>query len=73
MKNSSRRFPAPPVFPEDEEKTRSAGFINALVLSNIPILVLFIIIRVATGADELFGPANLVLAGIIATLSIVWL
>jgi len=73
MKSSLSRFLAPPVFPEDEEKTRSAGFINAIVLTNIPILVLFIIIRVATGSGELFGPANLILAAIIATLSIVWL
>lgn len=73
MKNPFGRFLAPPVFTEDEEKTRSAGFINAIVLTNIPILVLFIIIRVATGSGELFGPANLILAAIIATLSIVWL
>ena len=73
MKNSLSRFLAPPVFTEDEEKTRSAGFINAIVLTNIPILVLFIIIRVATGSGELFGSANLILAAIIATLSIVWL
>ena len=73
MKSSLSRFLAPPVFPEDEEKTRSAGFINAIVLTNIPILVIFIIIRVATGAGELFGSANLILAAIIATLSIVWL
>ena len=73
MKSSLSRFLAPPVFPEDEEKTRSAGFINAIVLTNIPILVIFIIIRVATGAGGLFGSANLILAAIIATLSIVWL
>ena len=73
MKNSLSKFLAPPVFPRDEEKTRSAGFINAIVLTNIPILILFIIIRVATGAGELFGPANLVLAAIIVTLSVVWI
>ena len=73
MKNSFSRFLTAPVFPDDEEKTRVAGFINAIVLSNIPILALFIIIRAATGAGELFGPANLVLAGIIITLLVVWL
>ena len=73
MKNSFNRFLTTPVFPGDEEKTRVAGFINAIVLSNIPILALFIIARVATGASELFGTANLVLAGIIITLSVVWL
>jgi len=73
MKSSLSKFLAPPVFPEDEDKTRSARFINAIVLTNILILFLFTIIRVATGAGELFGPANLVLAAIIATLSVVWL
>jgi GAF domain-containing protein len=73
MKYPLSRFLAPPVFVGDEEKSRSAGFINAIVLTNIPILVLFIIVRVATGAGELFGPANLILAAIITTLSIVWL
>ena len=73
MKNSFNRFLTTPVFPGDEERTRVAGFINAIVLSNILILALFIITRVATGASELFGTANLVLAGIIITLSVVWL
>lgn len=73
MKSSFNRFLTTPVFPGDEEKTRVAGFINAIVLSNIPILALFIIARVAMGASELFGTANLVLAGIIITLLVVWI
>jgi GAF domain-containing protein len=72
MHYSLRRFLAPPVFPDDEEKTRAAGFINAIVLTNIPILVLFIIIRVVTGQGEVFGSANIILAGIIAILTAVW-
>ena len=72
MQFSLRRFFAPPIFPHDEERTRSAGFINAIVLSNIPILVLFIIIRVVTGQGEVFGSPNIILAGIIAILTVVW-
>lgn len=72
MQFSLRKFLAPPVFPDDEAKTRSASFINAIVLTNIPILVLFIIIRVVTGQDEVFSSANLILAGIIAILTVVW-
>ena len=72
MQFSLRRFFAPPIFPHDEERTRSAGFINAIVLSNIPILVLFIIIRVVTGQGEVFGSANIILAAIIAILTVVW-
>ena len=69
---SLARYFVPPVFGEDENKTRTAYFINILVLSNIPILLLFLIIRTLTGA-ELFGTANLILGGIISTLIIVWL
>ncbi|HMD80894.1 MAG TPA: GAF domain-containing protein [Anaerolineales bacterium] len=72
MQYALRRFLAPPVFPKDEEKTRSAGFINAIVLTNIALLVVFIIIRVVTGQGYLFGSANIILAGIIAILSVVW-
>ncbi|MEO5886960.1 MAG: GAF domain-containing protein [Anaerolineales bacterium] len=73
MKNSLSKFLAPPLFPKDEDKTRTARFINAIVLTNIVILVLFTLIRVATGAGEVFGPANLVLSAFIATLLVVWL
>lgn len=72
MQNNPLKFFAPPIFPEDEEKTRAAGFINVIVLSNIPILMLFIIVRTATGEGELFGPANIILTTIITILTIVW-
>jgi GAF domain-containing protein len=61
-----------PVFFEDEEKTRAAWYLNVIVLSNIPILVLFIIIRTSTG-NELFGVDNLILFAIITVLTIAWL
>jgi GAF domain-containing protein len=63
---------AAPVFVEDEEKTRAAWYLNVIVLSNIPILVLFIIIRTITG-NELFGVDNLILFAIITVLTIAWL
>src|SRR5262245_3865245 len=66
-----KRFFFPPIFADDEEKTRAAGFINVIVLSNIPILILFIIARISTGA-EFFGIANMILLAIIAILTIVW-
>ena len=66
-----RRFFSPPTFPGDDEKTRSAYFINIIVLSNIPILLLFIFIRTVTGAEP-FGTANLILGAIITILTIVW-
>jgi len=66
-----RKFFAPPVF-EDEEKTRSAYYINAIVLINIPVLVLFYMARVAQGNSP-FALANVILLGLIAVLTIVWI
>ena len=62
---------SPPVFPEDQEKTKSAYYINVLALSNIPILLLFAIVRTITGA-ETFGAENLILYSIAIVLTIVW-
>lgn len=70
--NSLRGLFASPVFPEDDEKTRAARYVNWIVLTNIPILVFFIVVRVATGAGELLGAANFILAGIIVELVVVW-
>jgi len=61
-----------PVFSDDEEKTRSAYFINIIVLSNIPILLFYITVR-AVIVGEPFGIADLILSGIITALIIVWL
>jgi GAF domain-containing protein len=71
MLNSLSKYFTAPVFAEDNEKTRSAWYLNVIVLSNIPILLLFIIMRTATGAEP-FGIDNLILAGIIAILTAVW-
>ena len=70
MLDSFRKFLAPPIF-DNDEKTRSAYFINVIVLSNIPILLLFISIRISTGAEP-FGSANMILAAIITILAVVW-
>jgi GAF domain-containing protein len=71
MLNSLSKFFAAPNFPDNEEKTRSAGYLNVIVLSNIPILVLFIVVRIGTGA-EAFGIDNLILSAIITILLVVW-
>ena len=67
-----KRLFSSPIFGENEEKTRTAGFINIIVLSNIPILVLFMIVRVSTGSEP-FGITSLILLSIIVALTIVWL
>jgi GAF domain-containing protein len=71
MLNSLSKYFAAPVFADDEEKTRSAWYLNVIVLSNIPILLLFIIVRTSTGAEP-FGIDNLILVAIITILAVVW-
>ncbi len=71
MSNSFLKYFAAPTFTDDEEKTRSASYLNIIVLSNIPILLLFIIVRTGTGAEP-FGIDNLILAAIVAILAVVW-
>ena len=71
MLNSLSKHFTAPVFSDNEEKTRSAGYLNVIVLSNIPILLLFMIIRTATGAEP-FGVDNLILAAIITILTTGW-
>src|SRR5258706_1785227 len=71
MINTIRKFFAPPFF-EDEEKTRSAYYINAIVLINIPVLVLFFVARVAQGNLPLES-ANVTLLGLIVVLTVVWI
>src|SRR5258706_16391090 len=71
MINTIRKFFAPPFF-EDEEKTRSAYYINAIVLINIPVLVLFFAARVAQGNLPLES-ANVTLLGLIVVLTVVWI
>lgn len=71
MLNSLSKHFAAPVFANNEEKTRSAWYLNVIVLSNIPILLVFIIVRTITGAEP-FDVDNLILAAIIAILTAAW-
>src|SRR5689334_7977148 len=71
MLNSLSKYLAAPVFLQDEEKSRSAWYLNVIVLSNIPILLLFMIVRTATGAEP-FGVDNLILASIVTILVMAW-
>ena len=71
MLNFLSKYFAAPTFADDEEKTRSASFLHVIVLSNIPILLLFMVVRTAAGA-ELFGIDNFILAAIITILAVVW-
>lgn len=70
MQTILRKLLSPPVFPEDADKTRSAFYINVIVLVSIPALVVFLLSRIAEG-NGLFETSNLVLLGLIAILSVV--
>jgi len=71
MRNRFQSFFSPPVFPNDEEKNRTAFFINVLVLTNVPVLILFIIVRSMSGSN-LFGRENLILLSISIILTTEW-
>ena len=71
MQRSMNSLFASPIFPGNQDKTRAAYYINVLVWSNIPILLLFAIVRTATGA-EAFGAENIILYSIAIALAIVW-
>lgn len=69
MQNTLRKVLMPPVFPEDDAKTRSAFYLNVILLVSIPALVLFLLLRVLEG-NGLFETSNLVLVSLVVILSI---
>lgn len=70
MQYKLRKFLAPPIFAEDEQKTRTAFYINIIVLVSFIALLLFFIIRVAQGNTP-FGAQNLVLLMLIVVMVVV--
>lgn len=71
MQNKLRNFLAPPIFPEDDQKTRSAYYINIIVLVSFFALLLFFIVRVAQGNIP-FSAQNLILLTLIVVMVVVW-
>jgi GAF domain-containing protein len=61
MKSRIQRFFTPPVFPADEEKTRSAAFIHAIGLSTIVIVIGLLLMRVVQRQDVNLLDVNMVL------------
>jgi len=72
MQNPRQSFFSPPVFPDDDEKTRSAYYINVIALVSIVVLAVFFGIRVASGNGP-FESSNLVLLSLMGMLIVVWL
>lgn len=71
MLNTLRNFLAPPVFPHDENKTRSAYYLNIVSLVSAPMLLLLVIWRAITGV-AISDLSNLLILGIVIVLGIVW-
>ncbi len=69
MQNILRKILLPPVFPADDSKSRSASYLNVILLVSIPALVAFLLVRVVQG-NRIFESSNLILLGLIVVLSI---
>jgi GAF domain-containing protein len=69
--SAPRRFFSAPVFPEDEDKTRLAYYINLIVPASIVTLILVMITRVRRGANPL-ETSVLMLGVVIVVLLIAW-
>jgi len=70
MQNAFRKFFAPPVFPEDEDKTRSAAILNIIGWSTMFIVVILLIIRIVQGRDINLVEVNFVLILILIAIAL---
>lgn len=61
MQNAFRKFFSAPVFPEDEDKTRSAAILNIIGWSTVFIVLAILLIRVVQGRDVHLVEVNSVL------------
>jgi GAF domain-containing protein len=73
MLKSISKFFAPPVFPEDEDKSRKAKYANAIALTFIVILLVYETITRAVRPAAEFGIADLILAFLAISIFIGWL
>jgi len=71
MQNTSPGFFAPPVFPDDNDRTRSAAILNTVGWSTITILLILLAIRIVQGQDTNLIEVNLILTAIIITIAFI--
>jgi GAF domain-containing protein len=69
MQNTVHGFLAPPVFPDDDNRTRAAAILNTVGWSTITILVILLAIRTVQGQDTNLVEVNLILTAIIITIA----
>jgi GAF domain-containing protein len=69
MQNDLRRFFAPPVFPEDEDKTRSAAILNVIGWSTLLCVTGILLIRIVQRNDVNLREVNGILVGVMLALA----
>lgn len=74
MQNIFHKVFASPVFPGDENKTRSAAILNTIGWSTLLMLLCILIIRMAQGNDLNFAEVNWILASVsVVTASVLYM
>lgn len=71
MRNAVREFFAPPIFPDDEDKTRSAAIVNTIGSSAIATLLILLVLRIFQGSDVNLLEVNLILITTTITIALV--
>ena len=69
MQNDYRKIFAPPVFPGDEDKTRSATILNTIGWSTLLMLVCILLIRTIQGNDLNLAEVNWILSAVITVIA----
>ena len=69
MQKDFRKIFAPPVFPGDEEKTRSAAILNTIGWSTLFVLVIILALRIIQGQDPNLAVVNRILAMVIVVIA----
>lgn len=68
MQNDFRKSFAPPIFPDDEDKTRSATILNTIGWSMLLTLVCILLIRMIQGNDLNFSEINWILTAVVVVI-----
>jgi GAF domain-containing protein len=71
MQNAFRKFFASPVFPDDEDKTRSAAILNVIAWSAMFFVAILLIVRIVQGRDVNLVEINFVLLFIVIASALV--
>jgi GAF domain-containing protein len=69
MQQYFRKVLAPPSFPEDEDKTRSAAILNTIGWSTLLMVTAILLIRIIQGNDVNLVEVNWILIGVIAAIA----